>query len=74
MNEEYIIFWLNTSKNVIKSIDSALEKKDKEFIINTLSRYKRATDNLLKLLEFDEFSEQKKNIIGQELKEIKFTA
>ena len=50
-NKDSIELWIKTSKNVNKTIKIAMNKYDTKTIINLLSKFREATQQLEKLLE-----------------------
>tara|TARA_R110000824_G_scaffold158140_1_gene331846 strand:+ start:56 stop:241 length:186 start_codon:yes stop_codon:yes gene_type:complete len=52
-NKDSIELWIKTSKNVNKTIKIAMNKYDTKTIINLLSKFREATQQLEKLLEIN---------------------
>lgn len=50
-NKDSIELWIRTSKNVCKSIESAMERHDDKSIIKMLELFRNATKQLEKLIQ-----------------------
>ena len=52
-NKKSIELWLKTSKVVTKTINNCIKNRDTDTIITLLNKYKKATDQLERLLKMD---------------------
>ena len=50
-NKKSIELWLKTSKVVTKTINNCIKNRDTDTIITLLNKYKKATDQLERLLK-----------------------